>query len=141
MRWRERWREKDRRGRGKGGGEEKQRETVRTKYDPSPEIKREQDDPHTYRQHVLEADDHTCVSNEPVPQAKHIADRLHQQGASEQHEVEAAQQVAQAEHIDACCPCDEDEAQHQPEEIAEYKHFHHVQVRPAKTDTHHYLIS
>lgn len=86
----------------------------------------------THRQQVLHGDDEAGVSDEPVPQAQDVSDRLQQHAASKQHEVETGHQVAQAEDVDPRGAGDEDEAEHQPEEIAEHKHFGHVEVAPEK---------
>lgn len=82
----------------------------------------------THRKQVLHGDHKAGVSNEPVPQSQDVSHRLHQHAAAEQHEVETGHQVAQAEDVDASGAGDEDEAEHQPEEIAEHKHLHHVKV-------------
>lgn len=84
----------------------------------------------THRQQVLHGNHKAGVPDEPVPQSQDVFHRLHQHTASKQHEVEAGHQVAQTEDADPRRPSDEDEAQHQPEEIAEHKHLHHVKVAP-----------
>lgn len=83
-----------------------------------------------HRQQVLHGDHKAGVCDEPVPQPQDVFHRLHQHGATKQHEVETGHQVAQTEDADSCRPSDEDEAQHQPEEVAEHKHLHHVKVAP-----------
>lgn len=83
-----------------------------------------------HRQQVLHGDHKAGVSDEPVPQSQDVSDRLHQHAASKQHEVETGHQVAQTEDVDPRGAGDEDEAQHQPEEVAEHKHLHHVEVTP-----------
>lgn len=83
-----------------------------------------------HRQQVLHGDDKASVSDEPVPQPQDVFHWLHQHGATKQHEVETGHQVAQTEDADSCCPGDKNEAQHQPEEVAKDKHFHHVEVTP-----------
>lgn len=91
----------------------------------------------TYRQEVLHGDHKAGVGDEPVPQAKDVSDRLHQDAAAKQHEVKTGHQVAEAEDVDPRGACDEDEAEDQPEEVAVNKHLHHVQVGPGdKTHTH-----
>lgn len=82
----------------------------------------------THRQKVLHGNHKAGVSDEPVPQSQDIPDRLHEHAASKEHEVETGHQVAQAEDVDPRGAGDEDEAEHQPEEVAEHKHFHHVKV-------------
>lgn len=84
----------------------------------------------THRQQVLHSDDEAGVSDEPVPQAQDVTYGLHQDAASKQHEVETGHEVAQAEDVDPRGARDEDEAQHQPEEVAEHEDLHHVQVGP-----------
>ncbi len=84
----------------------------------------------THRQQVLHGDHKAGVSNEPIPQSHDVPDGLHQHAASKQHEVETGHQVAQTEDVDPRGSCDEDEAQHQPEEVAEDKHLYHVEVGP-----------
>lgn len=84
----------------------------------------------THRQQILHGNHKAGVSDEPVPQSQDVSDGLHQHATSEQHEVETGHQVAQAEDADPCGSSDEDEAQHEPEEIAEHKHLHHVKETP-----------
>lgn len=86
-----------------------------------------------HRQQVLHGNHKTGVPDEPVPQPQDVFHWLHQHSATKQHEVETGHEVAQAEDADSCCPSDKDEAQHQPEEVAEHKHLHHVKV--ASEDT------
>lgn len=93
----------------------------------------------THRQQILHGDDEAGVSDEPVPQAQDVSDRLHQHTASKQHEVEAGHQVAQAEDADPGGSGDEDETQHKPEEITEHKHFDHIQVAPEDQNEVHRL--
>lgn len=82
----------------------------------------------TYRQEVFHGNHKAGVADEPVPQAEDVSDRLHQDAATKQHEVKTGYQVAEAEDVDPCGARDEDEAENQPEEVAENKHLHHVQV-------------
>lgn len=84
----------------------------------------------TYGQEVLHGDHKAGVADEPVPQAEYVPDRLHQHAATKQHKVKTGNQVSEAEDVDPRGAGDEDEAQHQPEEVAENKHLHHVQVAP-----------
>lgn len=82
----------------------------------------------THRQQVLHGDHKAGVSDEPVPKSKDVSYWLHQHTASKQHKVETGYQVAKAEDVDPRGASNEDEAEHQPEEIAEHKHLHHVKV-------------
>lgn len=84
----------------------------------------------THRQQVLHGDHEASVADEPVPQPQNVPDGLHQHAASKQHEVETGHQITQTEDVDPSGAGDEDEAENQPEEIAEHKHLHHVQVTP-----------
>lgn len=84
----------------------------------------------TYREKVLHGYHKAGVPNKPVPQSQDVSDWLHQHAASEQHKVETGHQVAQTKNIDPCGAGDENETEHQPEEITENKHFHHVKVAP-----------
>lgn len=84
----------------------------------------------THRQQVLHGDHKAGVTDEPVPQTQDVSDGLHQHAASKQHEVETGHKVTQTENVDPSGASDEYEAQHQPEEIAEHKHLHHVKVAP-----------
>lgn len=92
------------------------------------------DHPHprtaAHRQQVLHGDHKAGVSDEPVPQPQDVFYWLHEHRATKQHEVETGHQVSQTEDADSCRPGDENEAQHQPEEVAEHKHFDHVEVTP-----------
>lgn len=89
-----------------------------------------------YRQQVLHGDHKAGVPNEPVPQPQDVSDWLHQHTASKQHKVETGHQVAETEDVDARRASDENETKHQPKEVAENKHLHHIKIAPEdKTET------
>lgn len=64
----------------------------------------------TYRYKVLQANHHTGVSHQEVPQSEYVAYRLQQHCVSKKHEVKAGHQIAQAEYVDTCSASDENQA-------------------------------